>query len=114
MAKRPALKAPAPIGEILRKILKPRDLQQLELETRLRQAWEAAVSDTIRRHTRLVDYRRRVLFVEAASHAWVQELHYDKPRILAAMQAQLGAKSLQDIRFQPRGEDEGAEAAEEE
>jgi len=109
MAKRPALKAPAPIGEILAKVLKPSDLRQLEMQTLLRQAWEAAVSEAIRCHTRLVDYQRRVLFVETTSHAWVQELHYQKPQILAAMQARLGPKGLKDIRFQRGDETEAGQ-----
>ncbi|MGQ9920267.1 MAG: DUF721 domain-containing protein [Desulfobacca sp.] len=99
MAKRPPLSAPAPIQEILAKILKPRDLRQLELHARLRQSWEANVSEIIRQNTRLVDYQKKVLSVETTSHAWLQELHFLKPKILAALQRELGAKHLRDIRF---------------
>lgn len=99
MAKRPHLPAPAPIQEILAKILKPRDLRQLELFAQLRQAWEDNVSETIRQHTRLVDYQRKILYVETVSHVWVQELHFAKPQIMAAMQQQLGPQKLKDIKF---------------
>ncbi len=99
MAKRPHLKAPAPIQEIMAKILKPRDLRQLELHARLRQAWEENVSEVIRQNTQLVDYQRKVLYIGTTGHGWVQELHFLKPQILAALQRQLGAKCLQDIRF---------------
>ena len=110
MAKRPHLKAPAPIQEILAKILKPRDLRQLELHARLRQSWEANVSEVIRQNTQLVDYQKKVLYVETTSHVWVQELHFLKPRILAALQRELGEKQLQDIRFLLQSET-GADAA---
>ncbi len=99
MAKRPHLPAPAAIGEILAKILKPRDLRQLELHARLRQAWEENVSEVIRQNTRLVDYQRKVLYVETTSHGWVQELHFLKPQILAALQRQLGEAQLREIKF---------------
>ncbi len=104
MAKRPRANAPAPLREILAKILKPGDLRQLELHARLRAAWEDAVGDTIQQHTRLVDYRRKTLFVETADHAWIQELHFHKPQILAAMQQQLGPQVLKDIAFLPAAE----------
>lgn len=99
MTKRSRSAGPAPIQEILAKILKPRDLRQLELYARLRQAWEEHVSDSIRGHTRLLDFQKKCLLVGAASHAWVQELHFHKPRILAALQRQLGEKQIKDIQF---------------
>lgn len=107
MAKRPHQPAPTAIGEILAKILKPRDLRQLELHARLRQAWEESVSEVIRQNTRLVDYQRKVLYVETTSHVWLQELHFLKPQILAVLQRQIGEEQLKDIKFLVRTETEG-------
>ena len=99
MTKRPNLRAPAPIQEILTKILKPGDLRQLELEARLRQIWEESVSPEVRQNTQLVDFSRKTLYVAVASNPWVQELHFLKPRILAAMQRELGEQVIRDIKF---------------
>lgn len=102
MTKRPTLAAPSPIQEILAKILKPADLKQLEIQARLRQVWEQAISPALRQHTELVDFSRKTLYVEVAAHPWMQELHFLKPRILAALQKQLGDKVIKDIKFRLR------------
>jgi predicted nucleic acid-binding Zn ribbon protein len=103
MAKRPNLPAPAPIRDILGKILPPADLRQLELETRLRQVWEESCSPTLRQHTQLVDFSRKTLYVAVSANPWMQELHFLKPRILAAMQRQLGEQVIKDIKFRVNG-----------
>ncbi len=96
---RPHLPAPAPIGEILNKILKPADLRQLELHARLRQVWEQNLGPLLNQNTQLIDFNRNVLYVEVATNPWVQELHFLKPRILAAMQRELGENVVKDIKF---------------
>ena len=99
MSKRPNLKEPAPIREVLNKILKPADLRQLEFQARLRQVWEQNVSHLLGQHTELVDFNKKTLYVEVAANAWMQELHFLKPRILSAMQRQLGEQVIKDIKF---------------
>jgi predicted nucleic acid-binding Zn ribbon protein len=99
MSKRPNLKEPAPIREVLNKILKPADLRQLEFQARVRQVWEQNVSHLLGQHTELVDFNKKTLYVEVAANAWMQELHFLKPRILAAMQRQLGEQVIKDIKF---------------
>jgi predicted nucleic acid-binding Zn ribbon protein len=99
MAKRPNLREPAAIQEILNKILKPADMRQLEIQTRLRQVWEQNISPLLGQHTELVDFNRKILYVEVAANPWMQELHFAKPRILAAMQRLLGENVIKDIKF---------------
>jgi predicted nucleic acid-binding Zn ribbon protein len=99
MAKRPHRSEPAPIREVLGKILKPADLRQLEFQARIRQVWEQNVSDLLGRHTKLVDFNKKTLYVEVAANAWMQELHFLKPRLLAALQRHLGENTLKDIKF---------------
>jgi predicted nucleic acid-binding Zn ribbon protein len=102
MTKRPYLKAPSPIQDILTKILKPADMKQLEIQARLRQVWENTVSDLLRENTELVDFSRKTLYVAVAANPWMQELHFLKPQILAAMQRHLGGKVIKDIKFSLR------------
>jgi predicted nucleic acid-binding Zn ribbon protein len=99
MTKRPNLREPAPIQEILHKILKPADMRQMEFQTRLRQVWEESVSPLLGQQTELVDFKRKILYVAVADNPWIQELHFLKPRILAAMQSRLGENAVQDIKF---------------
>jgi predicted nucleic acid-binding Zn ribbon protein len=99
MSKRPHLAAPAPIQDILKKVLKPADLHQLGLQARLRQVWELAVSASLRQHTQLVDFNKQILYVEVAANPWMQELHFLKPRLLTALQRELGENVVKDIKF---------------
>jgi predicted nucleic acid-binding Zn ribbon protein len=99
MSKRPNLPEPAPIQEVLNKILKPSDMRQLEFQARLRQVWEQNISHLLGQHTELVDFNKKTLYVEVAASPWMQELHFLKPRILAAMQRQLGEQVIKDIKF---------------
>ncbi len=99
MAKRPNLAAPAAIQDILQKVLGPADMRQLELHARLRQIWERTVSESLHCNTQLIDFNRKTLYVEVTANPWVQELHFLKPRILAAMQRELGENVVKDIKF---------------
>jgi predicted nucleic acid-binding Zn ribbon protein len=99
MSKRPHLKAPATLQEVLNKVLKPGDLRQLELQARLRQVWEQSISPSLGQNTELVDFSKKTLYVEVAANPWMQELHFLKPRILAAMQRELGEQVIKDIKF---------------
>ena len=67
MTKRPNLPEPAPIQEVLNKILKPSDLRQLEFQARLRQVWEQNISHLLGQHTELVDFNKKTLYVEVAA-----------------------------------------------
>ncbi|MBM4287769.1 MAG: DUF721 domain-containing protein [Deltaproteobacteria bacterium] len=99
MSRRPNLASPAPIQDILQKVLTPADLRQLGLHARLRHSWEQAVSAVLRKHTHLADFKRKTLYVEVDDSPWMQELHFLKPRILAAMQRDLGEQVIRDITF---------------
>ncbi len=99
MSKRPNLKVPAPVQEILARLLTPADRRQLELHSRLRQLWEQNVSPLWRENTELVDFSRKILYIEVTNNPWLQELHFAKPRILAAMQKELGEMVIQEIKF---------------
>lgn len=99
MSKRRPSAGPTRVKDILGHWLKPADWRQLELQATLREAWEKSVSPAVVAHTRLVEFKRKVLIVEVATHAWLQELHFLKPKILADMQQLLGPKLLKDLRF---------------
>lgn len=102
MSKRPHQTEPAPIQDVLAKLLKPADLRHLEFLSRIRQVWEDSLDASLLAHTELVDFQRKTLYVEVTDNAWGQELHFLKPRMLAALERALGQNKVLDIKFRVR------------
>ena len=98
MAKRPRLPRPVPVHEVVRSILPPGDRDGLELRQQIRRVWETVVPATLAGQSRLVDLRRRELWVEVSASPWAQELQFLKPKILAALDAALGPGKVKDLR----------------
>jgi hypothetical protein len=98
MAKRSRQPRPVPVQEVVRDILSPDDRDGLELRQQIRQVWEAVVPAELAEQTRLVDLRRRELWVEVSASPWAQELQFLKPKILAALDRALGPGKVKDLR----------------
>jgi len=98
MAKRPHLRRPVPVQEVLRGVLSPGDRESLELRQQIRRVWEAVVPDALLSRSRLVDLRRKELWVEVPDSPWSQELQFLKPKILAALDRALGPGKVKDLR----------------
>ena len=103
MSKQRKSERPVAVKQVLEGILRPGDWQVLELRQRVRTAWEMAVPATLRAQARLVDLKRRELWVEAGSSALVQELQFLKPKILKALEKALGSGVIQEVRFKVGG-----------
>ncbi|MDD3579424.1 MAG: DUF721 domain-containing protein [Desulfobacca sp.] len=99
MSRRTHLPHPVPVGEVLQKILKPADLRLTEQRARIRWAWEQSVDEYFKPQTRLVDYQRKILWLEVPSSFWMQELQFLKPQILANLTELLGPGVVNDLRF---------------
>jgi predicted nucleic acid-binding Zn ribbon protein len=104
MAKRPPLSRPLAVKDVLQNLLSPGDREGLELRQRIRQVWERAAPAAMREHARLVDLRRRELWVEVPDGAWGQELQFLKPRILEELARVLGPDQVRDLRIRVGGE----------
>jgi hypothetical protein len=50
-------------------------------------------------HTRLLEVRRRELWVEVSAAVWGQELQFLRPGILDELEKTLGPGVIQDLRF---------------
>jgi hypothetical protein len=70
MAKRPRLPRPVPVKEVVRGILSPGDRDGLELRQQIRRVWEAVVPAELADKARLVDLRRKELWVEVDASPW--------------------------------------------
>ena len=98
MAKRPRLPRPVPVKEVVTGILAPGDRDDLELRQQIRRVWEAVVPAGLLSQSRLVDLRRRELWVEVSASPFSQELQFLKPKILAALDRALGPGKVKDLR----------------
>ncbi|MBI4642812.1 MAG: DUF721 domain-containing protein [Deltaproteobacteria bacterium] len=99
MAKRQPLLKPVPIREVLQGLMKPLDWGNLGQRSRIRQVWEAVVPPEMLPHTRLLEVRRRELWVEVSAAAWGQELQFLGPGILHELEKALGPGIIQDLRL---------------
>ena len=88
---------PVAVKEVLKEMLHV-DWQGLEVRQRIRRAWEAALPPSLLAQTRLLDLRRKELWVEVAASAVGQELLFLKPRILKALEQVLGPGVIRDLR----------------
>jgi predicted nucleic acid-binding Zn ribbon protein len=99
MAKRERMDRPASVKELLQRFLKPGDWQSLEQRRLIREVWEKVVPRSLLAHTRLMDVRRRELWVEVSASPWVQELQFLKPKILQELDRILGPGVIREVRF---------------
>lgn len=65
--------------------------------------WTESVSAEIARHTEPVKIRNRVLYINAKSPVWAQELTFLKPEIIKKLNDKAGYEAVQDIRFKAGG-----------
>jgi hypothetical protein len=99
MAKRESLPRPVPVKEVIEGFLKPGDWEGLKLRRRIREVWERVLPASLLPHTRLLEVRRRELWVEVRASPWVQELQFLKPKIIAALERALGPGVIREVRF---------------
>ena len=89
---------PVAIKEILQGFLNPGDLAALKERQQIRRVWEAVLPAKLLAQTRLLDFRRKELWVEARGGPCAQELHFLKPRILQELDRVLGPGKIRDLR----------------
>ncbi len=103
MAKRPPQPRPVAVKDILRRFLTPGDLEALKQRREIRRVWEAVLPVKVLAQTRLLEVRRRELWVEVRESVWAQELQFLKPQVLAELDRVLGPGKIQDVRFRVGG-----------
>jgi hypothetical protein len=99
MVKRTSLPRPVAVKEVLQNLLNPGDRDALELRQRIRQVWEDTVPAALKEQARLVDLRRKELWVEVRDHLWGQELQFLRSAILAELDRALGPGKVKDLRI---------------
>jgi predicted nucleic acid-binding Zn ribbon protein len=61
--------------------------------------WARVVGPRVARHTRAVAFEHGVLRVEVEGSAWMHELGYLKQELIKAVNRELGASRVREIRF---------------
>lgn len=88
-----------PIGSVMRKLLAEKDYASQQVAQDLQVAWQRAVGPTLTKTTRLGKVAKGVLLVEVSNSLALQEIHFQKTRILKTLQSELPAIQLVDLRF---------------
>ncbi len=101
MSRRQGVTRPVSVQEILDGLLKPGDWQALEQRRLVREVWERVVPGTLKAQARLVDLKRRELWVAVTASPVVQELQFLKPRLLEELAKVLGTGVIREVRFRP-------------
>ncbi|MGN6135152.1 MAG: DUF721 domain-containing protein [Aureliella sp.] len=88
-----------PIGSVMRKLLSEKDYAAAQSAQDLTDAWTRIVGQPLASSTRPGKIAKGVLLVEVANSLALQEIHFEKSRILKALQTELPAHKLVDLRF---------------
>ncbi len=88
-----------PIGSVMRKLLAEKDYASLQSSQTLVDAWQSIAGERLAKVTRLGKVTRGILLVEVANSLALQDIHFEKPRLLKALQAQFPELKLTDLRF---------------
>lgn len=97
--RRPPLKRPLAIAEILESILKRRGLGKKLKQYSLFEIWNELVGPLLAKQTRPKRMQGNTLIVTAKSASWVQELFFMKPFIIKKIEENIPGAGITDIRF---------------
>jgi len=99
MRKRAAQSKPEIIGEILRKVLKKRNIPHTATDRRLLDLWSRAVGPQIAARTLPETVKRGTLYVRVSSSVWLHQLQFLKEEILGKVNELSGKEEIRSIFF---------------
>jgi predicted nucleic acid-binding Zn ribbon protein len=90
----------APVGDVLKTVLKRLGLGQKVRVARIAQDWERIVGSKIAGHCTPVSVRGKILVVNVDSSVWLTELtQFFKDKLLDQIHGEPGGAGIKDIRF---------------
>jgi predicted nucleic acid-binding Zn ribbon protein len=92
-------KRPKKISDVLAQLITARGYGRVQGDAELVAMWESAVGQPLARFTRLGQVRRGVLEVTVSNSTIVQELTFQKDRILTALQTGRSDARIRGLRF---------------
>jgi predicted nucleic acid-binding Zn ribbon protein len=90
---------PKPVAELVAELVQRRGYAQVRQAGQWNEAWRDAAGEAFAAVTEVGQLRRGVLEVIVANSLVMQELGFEKERILAALQAELPDARIKQLRF---------------
>jgi predicted nucleic acid-binding Zn ribbon protein len=90
---------PKKIADVLAQLITARGYGRIQADADFTAAWQAAAGPALACFTRPGQIRRGQLEVTVANSTIIQELTFQKQRILAALQAELPNAGIRNLRF---------------
>lgn len=90
---------PKKIADVLAQLITARGYGRIQATADFTAAWQAAAGEALAKYTRPGRLRRGVLEITVSNSTVVQELTFQKQRILAKLQAEHADARIRDIRF---------------
>ena len=90
---------PKKIADVLAQLITARGYGRIQADAEFSAAWQQAAGPALARFTRPGQIRRGQLEVTVANSIIMQELSFQKQRILAAIQAELPEAGIRNLRF---------------
>jgi predicted nucleic acid-binding Zn ribbon protein len=90
---------PKKIADVLAQLITARGYGRIQADADFTAVWQQAAGPALARFTRPGQIRRGQLEVTVASSTILQELTFQKQRILTALQAELPDAHIRDLRF---------------
>ena len=90
---------PKPIGNIVAELLARRGYGRLQAADAFAQAWQQAAGPALAAQSRAGQVRRGVLEVWVANSTLVQELSFEKPRLLQTLIQLVPEEKIRDLKF---------------
>jgi hypothetical protein len=88
-----------PLGEVLQKILKKRNIPHTPTDRRLTDLWRRAVGPQIALQTHPETLKRGTLYVRVSAPVWMHQLQFLKEEILARLGEMTDADSIRSLKF---------------
>ena len=90
---------PAKLGDLLAELILRRGYARQQNQSSCEVAWKAVVGEALVRYTRPGQIKRGVLEVTVANSALVQELTFQKQKLVEQLCLQLPDSKIRDLRF---------------
>ncbi|MHB8772125.1 MAG: DciA family protein [Syntrophales bacterium] len=90
---------PEMLGDVLRKILKKRNIPHTSTDRRLLAIWRRAVGPQIAAQTHPDSLKRGVLFVRVSAPVWMHQLTFMREEILARIRELAAPEEVRNLRF---------------
>ena len=95
--KRPRMKMPAPLAEILAAAFAGKPVAKRLEEVKIWQVWDDAVGKQIAERARPASLRDGVLTVTVSSSPWMQQLSFLKKELISQLNNAIGREMVRDI-----------------